>query len=108
MEHQYETCQIKSAGRRHEYRLLFFTITPKNSHVYQYVAEVTSPTGGRIVAASREVIDLILPKKRGDQNRLLNLENTLYNEVVQQLLADGWEPTGTDDHGRISTFKRPV
>lgn len=89
----------------------------------RWIAVIMSPTGSRTIAHSpwREFpsdkeLGLGRFSSATDRLRAHSAADERYQQemdedrmmMIGQLLADGWEPVGTDQHGRVVTMKRVV
>ncbi len=72
-----------------------------------YVAERTSPEGIDTIAMSSE-FEWQMNADTMDENEIEKASRTLHSHVLQALLADGWEPIGTDSDGRVMALRRPL
>ena len=71
-----------------------------------FVAERTTHDGTATIAMSNE-FEWQKDKKVAGQE-LERATRKLHNMVLQSLLADGWEPIGTDEKGRVMALRRTL
>jgi hypothetical protein len=71
-----------------------------------FVAERTTHEGTETIAMSKE-FEWQKDKKVSDQE-LEKAARKMHNLVLQSLLADGWEPIGTDEKGRVMALRRTL
>ncbi len=71
-----------------------------------FVAERTTHEGTETIAMSNE-FEWQKDKKVPEQE-LERATRKLHNMVLQSLLADGWEPIGTDEKGRVMALRRTL
>ncbi len=71
------------------------------------LAERISSSGAKIIARSR----MVEWRKSDERYRQIRVETEIgsaYQQILQVLLADGWEPLGTDPEGRVVTLRRRI
>jgi len=69
-----------------------------------FVAERTTHEGTETIAMSSEYE--WQKAERISEEELEQATRHLHNLVLQSLLADGWEPIGTDEKGRVMALRR--
>ena len=72
-----------------------------------FVAERTSPDGSETIAMSSE-FEWQKNAEHYDDEDIERTRRTLHNHVLQALLAEGWEPIGTDGEGRVMALRREL
>lgn len=77
-----EVCQIRTEMTSRRF--------PTERLIWQYTAEVHTAKGTEVIAQTKWSTDQRKP----------------HAELIQQLIADGWQPSGTDRLGLISVLKR--
>lgn len=77
-----EVCQIRTVMTTRRF--------PTERLIWQYTAEVHTAKGTVVIAQTKWSTDQRKP----------------HDELIQQLIADGWQPSGTDRLGLISVLKR--
>lgn len=77
-----EACQIRTEMTTRRF--------PTERLIWQYTAEVHTAKGTVVIAQTKWSTDQRKP----------------HAELIQQLIADGWQPTGTDRLGLKSVLKR--
>jgi hypothetical protein len=77
-----EVCQIRTEMTTRRF--------PTERLIWQYTAEVHTAKGMVVIAQTKWSTDQRKP----------------HAELIQQLIADGWQPSGTDRLGLISVLKR--
>ncbi len=72
-----------------------------------FIAERTSPEGSETIAMSSE---FEWQKDAGQycEEDIKRIRRTLHSHVLQALLAEGWEPIGTDGEGRVMALRREL
>jgi hypothetical protein len=45
-------------------------------------------------------------KNQDDQKKSLELEDNAHAKLTGEMIQDGWEPAGNDEHGRTNVMKR--
>jgi hypothetical protein len=89
-ELKFEICQLREILRG----------TPPLTIVITYIAE----SANKAIAKSREATWYVFQSHAAFEK----LRSELHQEVLSQLLANGWEPFGTDDQGRFMAFRRSL
>jgi hypothetical protein len=101
---QAELCQLRLEETRQRVdsltRMTFFQ---------RYVAY----RGTDIIAKSDEFIrdfkHWVSAQEKNRQTQLSNqAQETAYQQILRKLMTEGWEPLGTDEDGRVMSFKRTV
>jgi hypothetical protein len=98
-DQEFETCQIRRLIKSGAF-----------STTVSFVAEKSSITGNEVIARSPKVVSRFngfvwTPTPR---TLLGELAAELHQQVLSQLLAEGWEPAGTDKDGKVMFLKRRV
>ncbi len=77
--------------------------------IFRSIVEVEriSPSGTETIARS-DVVEWRVSDRRHGAVELDRKIRAIHQKALQGLLADGWEPMGTDPHGRVVTLRRPV
>ena len=106
-----EVCHIRFEYTREETRGIF---NKKEYHYGRYVAEVTRPSGKEIIAQTAE----FMTPGSGNSNAkaddpmswttLKQIKTDALNQLIQQLLNDGWEVMTTNDKGDVQSLKRQI
>jgi hypothetical protein len=77
-----EVCQIRTVMTTRRF--------PTERLIWQYTAEVHTAKGTVVIAQTKWSTDQQKP----------------HSELIERLIADGWQPSGTDRLGLISVLKR--
>ena len=71
-----------------------------------FVAEKTTHEGTETIAMSSEYE--WQKDEKISEEELEQAARNMHNLVLQSLLADGWEPIGTDEKGRVMALRRTL
>ena len=71
-----------------------------------FVAEKTTHEGTETIAMSSEYE--WQKDEKISEEELEQASRNMHNLVLQSLLADGWEPIGTDEKGRVMALRRTL
>jgi len=95
---RYEVCQIRRLGQ----------VVGWSGVKVWFVAEKVTPDGNEVIGQSK----VYQPESSffggTDYRKKADAEAELHQALLAQLLADGWEPTGTDDEGKIMALRKPL
>lgn len=72
-----------------------------------FIAEKTSPEGTETIAMTSE-FEWQKHQDQGSQEEIERSRRTLHSQVLQALLAEGWEPIGTDADGKVMSLRRKI